>query len=124
MQRQSEPASITTMAVKEYDRKGVLRINEEAAFFLSLFLLPERKVTTYQKVDVLIIRVPLELETELVTLPHPNLRFVRSCRNNIVAIMRRFDLVACFGEFKVLQKLNAGNLLVLLGCAGRLWAPV
>lgn len=58
----------------------------------------------------------LKLETELLAVPHSELRFVRASSKNRLAVSRGCDAVACFWELKVLNELDAvQDLLVLEG---------
>ena len=61
---------------------------------------------TYDEVDVLCIRVPLEFERELFEIPNAHLWFVCPCGNSMVSIARRFYSAARLGELEVLDELD------------------
>ena len=60
---------------------------------------------THKKVDILCVRMPFELQRELIQIPDPDLRFVRSSRDDMVSVPGRFYAVASLGEFEVLDEL-------------------
>ena len=61
---------------------------------------------TYNEIYILRIRVPLELERELIQIPHPQLRLVRSCRQCVSPIPRCRDLIARLWELETLDELD------------------
>jgi hypothetical protein len=63
-----------------------------------------RKQLTHKEVDVFSVRMSLELETQLVQIPNPHLRFIRPSSNDMMSVPGRFDFVASFGEFEVLYE--------------------
>ena len=60
---------------------------------------------THNKVNILCIRMSLELERKLVKVPYPDLRLVRPSRDRMVPVPSSFHFVTCFGEIKVLYEL-------------------
>ena len=67
---------------------------------------------THNKVDVLSVRVPLELHGQLVQVPHSHLRLVGAGAHNMVTVAGGLDAVAGFGELEALNELD-GALDVL-----------
>ena len=59
---------------------------------------------TYNEINVFGVGMSLELETQLVQIPDPHLRFVRPSSNSVMSIPSGPDLVGGFGEFEVLYK--------------------
>jgi len=65
------------------------------------------KQLTHKEIDVFSVRVSLELETQLVQIPNPHLRFIRPSSNNMVSVPSRLDFVAGFWKFEVLDEFES-----------------
>ena len=59
---------------------------------------------THKEIDVLSVRMPLELEAQLVQIPNPHLRFIRPSGDDMMSVPGRSDFVASFGELEVLYE--------------------
>ena len=63
-----------------------------------------RKQLTHKEVDVFSVRMSLELETQLVQIPNPHLRFIRPSGDYMMSVPGGFDSVTSLGKFKVLYE--------------------
>ena len=61
-----------------------------------------RREETHAEVDVLAVGYALSLQRELLEVKHLHTGLVRPCREHILPVSRRLDLVARLGEVKVL----------------------
>ena len=66
-----------------------------------------RKQLTHKEVHIFSVGMPLELETQLVQIPNPHLRFIRPSSNNMMSVPSRSDFVASFRKFEVLYEFES-----------------